>query len=236
VSDFEFYFSYYGLLLGLSVAAVIGGLARALNGRGGVRIGALTPLLALFVLLDITSFWLLAWDRRETLEVGWFVLFGGLATAGTYYLAASLVFPSNDGDWLSLEEHYWARKRLVVGGVLAINAALMISAFVARPPEWDDWLAMRGISPTSPADRPHISRRKSLDLACSAGDVILLSRVRPAPSRSGDRTRRSDPVSKLNAARRGSADDRSQKSFIRVSDASGVCAAKGCPSVAEVRI
>lgn len=57
----------------------IGGLARTLNERDGARIGALTPLLALFVLLDISSFWLAAWDERETLRVGWAVMFSGLA-------------------------------------------------------------------------------------------------------------------------------------------------------------
>jgi hypothetical protein len=140
MSDFEFYFSYYGLLLGLSVAAVIGGLARALNERQVRRIGVLTPLLALFMLLDITSFWLAAWDQKEALTVGWSALFAGLAVAGTYYLAASMVFPNRDNDWPSLEGHYWARKRWVVGGVLAINGAAIATAVIARPPAWDDWL------------------------------------------------------------------------------------------------
>lgn len=140
MSDFEFYFSYYGLLLGLSVAAVIGGLARALNERARARIGTLTPLLALFVLLDISSFWLSAWDQRETLRVGWVVLFSGLAVAGTYYLTASMVFPNRDDDWPSLDDHYWARKRWVIGGVLAINAVTMGLGFIERPPAWNDWL------------------------------------------------------------------------------------------------
>lgn len=166
MSDFEFYFSYYGLLLGLSLAVVIGGLARALNDRERARIGALTPLLALFVLLDISSFWLAAWDRRETLEVGWAVLFSGLAVAGTYYLAASMVFPNRDDDWPSLDDHYWARKRWVVGGVLAINVVSMASDFIDRPPAWNDWLVyVWQIAYFAPLIALAASRRRSLDLA-----------------------------------------------------------------------
>lgn len=141
MSDFEFYFSYYGLLLGFSVATVIGGMARAMNQRKGARIGVLTPLLALFILLDITSFWLFAWDRRETMAVSWSAMFSGLAVAGTYYLAASMVFPNQEHDWPSLDDHYWARKRWVVGGVLAISLVVVSGSFIARPPAWNDWLA-----------------------------------------------------------------------------------------------
>jgi hypothetical protein len=165
LSDFDFYFSYYGLLLGLSVATVIGGLARALNERERSRIGVLTPLLALFVLLDISSFWLSAWDQRETLRVGWAVLFSGLAVAGTYYLTASMVFPNRDDDWPSLDDHYWARKRWVVGGVLAVNVVSVALAFIERPPAWDDWLVYAwNIAYLVPLIGLLFSRRRSLDL------------------------------------------------------------------------
>lgn len=165
MTDFEFYFSYYGLILGLSVAVVIGGLARALNEREGRRIGALTPLLALFVLLDISSFWLAAWDGRATLEVGWAVLFGGLAVAGTYYLAASMVFPNRDDVWPGLDDHYWARKRWVVGGVLAINAVTMVAGFIERPSAWSDWgVYAWNLAYFAPLAALLFSRRRRLDL------------------------------------------------------------------------
>jgi hypothetical protein len=179
MSDFEFYFSYYGLLLGLSVAAVIGGLARALNERAGARIGALTPLLALFVLLDISSFWLTAWDTRDTLEASWRVLFSGLAVAGTYFLAASMVFPNRDDDWPSLDDHYWARKRWVVGGVLAINLISMTAAFIARPPAWSDWLAwLWQAAYFAPLLALGVSRRRGLDI-CLLAFLILFYLVIP---------------------------------------------------------
>lgn len=166
MSDFEFYFSYYGLVLGLSVAVIIGGLARALNARRDVAIGPLTPLLALFILLDITSFWLFAWDTRESLVVGWRTLFLGLATAGTYYLSSSMLFPHADSDWDSLEQHYWSKKRWVVGGILAANMMIAGSLFIQRPPALDDWLFyVWQIGYFGPVIALLLSRRRWLDIS-----------------------------------------------------------------------
>lgn len=61
MSNFDFVFTLFGLLLGLSLAEVLGGFGRALQKRRKVRIGWLTPLLGLVVLLDVSSFWLVAW-------------------------------------------------------------------------------------------------------------------------------------------------------------------------------
>ena len=61
MSAFEFFFSFYGLLLGLSVAALVNGLAQLLHERERVQFGWLTPALALFVALDVVTFWSQAW-------------------------------------------------------------------------------------------------------------------------------------------------------------------------------
>ena len=47
---FDFVFSLFGLRLGLSLAEVLGGLARTLKQRKSVRLGWLTPLLGLMVI------------------------------------------------------------------------------------------------------------------------------------------------------------------------------------------
>ena len=103
MSAFEFYFSFYGLILGLSVAQVVSGFAVALNARKRSRVGLLTPLIALFLLFDITTFWLFAWALRDQLTVFYGLMFGGLIVAVTYYFAASLVFPDKRDDWPSLD-------------------------------------------------------------------------------------------------------------------------------------
>lgn len=65
MEPFELVFATLGLLLGLTITEVLGGFARVLklkrSERAMVRVGWLTPLLGLFVILDLTTFWSLAW-------------------------------------------------------------------------------------------------------------------------------------------------------------------------------
>lgn len=73
MSDFEFLFALFGLMLGLSIAELLSGLARVIEERLQVRqslqIGVITPLLAAFVLLDLLSFWGAAWTVRGIIRV-----------------------------------------------------------------------------------------------------------------------------------------------------------------------
>lgn len=125
---FEFYFSFYGLLLGFSVAEVTGGFAAALNSRARLKVGWLTPLLSLAILIDIMNFWLFAWASRDAVEISWGLMMGGLFVAVTYYLAASLVYPKGLEECDDLDLHYWRQKKVVVGGIALANlVALMFT-------------------------------------------------------------------------------------------------------------
>jgi hypothetical protein len=128
LSAFEFIFSLFGLLLGFSLVEVLGGLARALavllqpaeRRPAGFRLGWLTPLFAVFVLLDLVSFWGAAWFARDVLRVSAGTLFGGLFFAGAYYLCAHLVFPSEPEHAGDLDEHYRRVHRVVLGGLITL--------------------------------------------------------------------------------------------------------------------
>jgi len=133
MSAFEFFFSFYGLLLGLSVAVIATGLATAIQHRKKIRIGWLTPILALFVGLDIASFWDSAWTNFRHLPFSYGLLIAGLAIALVYFIAASLVFPHDLDDGQSLDDHFWANKKVVllltvvanlVGCVVVVIASL----------------------------------------------------------------------------------------------------------------
>jgi len=95
MSPFEFFFSFYGLILGLSVAVVISGFTNVLKQRRRVRIGWLSPLLAIFVLIDIASFWIGAWGAFQDVPIRLFVLVLGLVAAGSYHVAAAMVVPDD---------------------------------------------------------------------------------------------------------------------------------------------
>jgi len=117
MSGFEFFFGFFGLILGLSVVEVITGFGKVLRRREAIRLGWVTPLLALFVLLDVASFWSVSWTRMQDVEPGYLLLLVGMAIAGIYYLASSLVFPDDLDTWPSLDEFYDRHKRWVIGGV-----------------------------------------------------------------------------------------------------------------------
>lgn len=121
MSDFEFFFSFYGLILGLSVAEIASGVARTVHERGGVKVGWLTPMLAVFISLDVAGFWVVAWQDWRGIEVDFGILVVGLVMAMTYYVAAAVVFPRELEGWASLDEHFWARRRVIFGAILFTN-------------------------------------------------------------------------------------------------------------------
>jgi hypothetical protein len=138
MSDFDFVFSLFGLLLGFSLVEVLRGLARVIEAqlravklgpeaRNGdksdrpFRAGWLTPLLGLFVMLDVISFWGSAWVARGQLAYEGPVVLGGLIFTGSYYLAAHLVFPTDEPDWADLDAHYFRVRRAVFGTLIGLS-------------------------------------------------------------------------------------------------------------------
>lgn len=125
MSAFEFFFSFYGLLLGLSVAELVGGFARVLHEKERVRFGWLTPMLAAFVALDVATFWNQAWVIFRGAPFNHALLIAGLIIAATFYVAASVTFPrvSAEGvdERIDLTDHFWRYRRLVFGCIMAAN-------------------------------------------------------------------------------------------------------------------
>ena len=142
MSAFEFFFSFYGLLLGLSVAELVGGFARLLHERHRVRFGWLTPLLALFVAMDLATFWVQAWRFFRGAPFNPALLLIGLAIAATFYVAASITFPRVTAEGaearITLDDHFWAHRRIVFGCVLAANAMvwLLLALLSLADPVW----------------------------------------------------------------------------------------------------
>jgi hypothetical protein len=136
---FEFVFSLYSLLFGLALAQVFGGFGNTLQERHKLHVGWLTPLLGLFVILDLTSFWEIGWQMRGITRPYFLFLICCVLIAGIYYLAARLVFPRNFVEWPDFDEYYFRHKQWVYGGILLCNlvaaAALLAvhSTFMRSP-------------------------------------------------------------------------------------------------------
>jgi len=121
LSAFEFFFSFYGLILGLSVAVLIAGFTNVLKQRRRVKIGWLTPLLAIFVMIDIASFWVGAWESMQDAPIRLLVLVLGVAAAGSYYVAASMVVPDDFEAWPDFDAYFDTHKHWVMGGVIVAS-------------------------------------------------------------------------------------------------------------------
>lgn len=126
MSAFEFFFTFYGLLLGFSVAELVGGLARVINDRKAVTFGLLTPLLGLFVAIDIATFWVQAWLVFRNAPFNYALLVLGLAVAAVFYVAASMVFPRQIAARTNLDSHFWAHRRWVLLGVMGANLLMTL--------------------------------------------------------------------------------------------------------------
>src|SRR3954468_10462191 len=146
MSPFEFVFSLFGLLLGLSLAEVLGGLARTLKQWRTVRLGGvaafvglgwLTPLLGLLVMLDLTSSWALAYSLRDSIPANFLTLVIGLFVTGLYYLAATLVFPDDAAKWPDLDTYFFEHKKQVLGGILASRVLARAAQFALGAAGWN---------------------------------------------------------------------------------------------------
>ncbi|MNS27676.1 hypothetical protein [Brevundimonas bullata] len=128
MSAFEFFFSFYGLVLGLSVAVIATGVARAFKHRKTVKIGWKTPMLALFVAFDIATFWDAAWTNFSTAPYSYGLLIAGLVVATVYFVATSLIFPEPDDPVQDLDAHFWANKRAILLLLVLANLMMLLGA------------------------------------------------------------------------------------------------------------
>jgi hypothetical protein len=139
MSQFEFVFVLYSLVLGLSLVELLTGLGRTLEFKLArdaadktFSIGWLTPLLAVFVILDLLSFWMFAWLVRDQVMASTGMVVGVLVFASAYFLASRLVFPSNPEDFTDLDTHYF-RVRRVIFAMLILMVAVQWLFLLSLP-------------------------------------------------------------------------------------------------------
>lgn len=118
MENFDFAFSLVGLILGLAVVEVLSGLVRTLLKHDLRAIGWLTPMLGIAVICDLTTYWGMLSGFRSDMPQMYLAMGSGVIVTSIYYVAASMVFPSNDVD---LDVHYFRYKRKILALIVAVN-------------------------------------------------------------------------------------------------------------------
>jgi len=177
MTTFEFVFSLLVILLGLGLAEVLGGLARAAKRRPGLTIGWGTGLLATWVMTETVIFWEIIWRTRDVMPPDSPALFAGFGVTALYYFAGALVFPDDMSGSKSLNDYFMREKAKVIAAVLA---AVAIS-FLLRPlvmgraawsvVPWYAWASLAIIYVAGPAAA--LTRRRETAVVCLALLVVI---------------------------------------------------------------
>lgn len=126
MSEFEFVFPLFALLVGLSMAEMLSGLAYALQSKREMRVGWLTPLLGILVLINLAMFWQGSWEIRDKITADSTSLLLVLVVGGAYYLAASLVFPPSNADVRDLDDNFMNVRKVALLSIAACNLVYFI--------------------------------------------------------------------------------------------------------------
>ena len=68
MSQFEFFMTFYGLLLGLAVAELFSGFARVLQERTPPRVGLMLPVIGLIALIELIATFIDAWASLQAVR------------------------------------------------------------------------------------------------------------------------------------------------------------------------
>lgn len=135
MDEFEYFFTFMALLLGLSLANVATGLADVWRSRQEVRLGVCTPLLALVVISYAVSQWQVVWDARETFAMAPVFLVANLAVVLPYIFISQAMFPKRPENWSTLDDYYLAHRGTLLGALI-FSTAIAVTANYGLFSDW----------------------------------------------------------------------------------------------------
>lgn len=137
---FDFAFTLFGLVLGLAMAEVLGGFARVLKARSvapdvtqPIRVGWLTPAIAMVLLLNLIGTWILAWNARANITITFASLIVGTAVTAVYYIAANLVWPTELANWPDLDDWFDRHKGQIGAAITAASLGFVVVDWSINP-------------------------------------------------------------------------------------------------------
>lgn len=122
MSKFEFFMTFYGLLLGIGLAELLLGFGKLIRARTRPKVGLLTPTLGVLVFLQIIVSLIDAWLRLQGLRIDMVDMAIPTLIGIAYFLAAVTVVPDGHGEWENLDDYFFARRMWTLGPVIAVFA------------------------------------------------------------------------------------------------------------------
>lgn len=132
MNAFEFLFSFYGLLLGLTLVEVVSGFSRALDARAERPMGWILPLMAAVMVMDIATQWGSAWRDFREVDFSFRYLVAAVVMTLAYYFSATQLFPRERAKAQTLDEHFFAHRAAIIGGVLFANVLVTADAMMKQ--------------------------------------------------------------------------------------------------------
>lgn len=124
---FSFFFAFYGLLLGLAVAELLGGFARMVRARAIRKIDAQSALAGTLTFLLICATWIDAFDRFKNVSLDFGGLWAPILAGTAYFLAATVIFPTDDDQYGRMSDYFIERKRFIVAMLLAAETFVNVT-------------------------------------------------------------------------------------------------------------
>ena len=129
MSQFEFFMAFYGLLLGLGVAELLGSFANLLRQKSAPRLGLVTPLIGAIVLLEMLANFIDAWVKFQDIDIALAPLIVPTVIGLVYFVIAVIVIPRDPTEWDSLNEYMALRRRWIVGLLILANILIASMEF-----------------------------------------------------------------------------------------------------------
>jgi len=125
MSQFEFFMTFYSLLLGLAVAELLLGFANLLRHRARPKLGLLTPLLGVLVFLQLMATFIDAWSRLQGVALTMDGLAQPAAIGVLLFFVSVIVVPRDPAEWTNLDEYFRANRRWAIGLLIAANLLVL---------------------------------------------------------------------------------------------------------------
>ncbi len=126
MTQFEFFMTFYSLLVGIGVAELLLGFMNLLRHRRRPRLGLLTPLSGVLIFLQLMALFLDAWSNLRSIEISMVGLAVPTLVAVCVFAASVLVFPRDPEDWPDLTDYFYRNRRITLGLLFAANLFILI--------------------------------------------------------------------------------------------------------------